>query len=212
MYVCHRRQLLLLKRSATREAFPNMWEVMGEHLTPGDAPLDAAERLVSERLGLQPALHGDLRQEYANVVVDAVAIPRSESRQSRANGGATAGGTGDATGSPVDTGSLLTKAARNIRGRAGGFDYSDRENATVFSFVMTEMETVELHPLQSQVSEGHWFSEAQVRAMVEGTRDGNGRVRDAVTPWLVEHQRLFNLVGEDGQWLCAATRERHYPT
>jgi 8-oxo-dGTP diphosphatase len=52
--IVHSDRILLGKRSASRTFYPNVWDVFGGHIEPGEEPSQTLVREVQEELGITP--------------------------------------------------------------------------------------------------------------------------------------------------------------
>jgi 8-oxo-dGTP diphosphatase len=53
--IVHRGRVLLGRRAVTRSFYPNVWDIFGGHLEPGEEPEQALVRELEEELGIVPA-------------------------------------------------------------------------------------------------------------------------------------------------------------
>ena len=54
-FIVKNKKVLLGKRSTTREFYPDVWDVFGGHLNPGETTEEALRRELYEELGIVPA-------------------------------------------------------------------------------------------------------------------------------------------------------------
>ena len=60
-------QVLLVRRSATRELYPGVWDFPGGHSEAGKEPQETLTRELGEELGIVPTQYFDLRRPDVNV-------------------------------------------------------------------------------------------------------------------------------------------------
>ena len=62
-------RILLGHRSERRAFYPNVWDVFGGHMEPGEQPEETLVREIQEELGITPTLWTDLETIRESVVV-----------------------------------------------------------------------------------------------------------------------------------------------
>jgi 8-oxo-dGTP diphosphatase len=65
--IIHSNRILLGKRSASRAFYPNVWDVFGGHIEPGEQPDQTLVRELQEELGITPTQWMDVETILGSV-------------------------------------------------------------------------------------------------------------------------------------------------